>query len=72
MCRSRCDREAAGHASDIPFFMNTQALKYGAKTTDRDNAAGRVVSRFVVDFVKAAPKDPQLQVGRATSVRAAR
>jgi para-nitrobenzyl esterase len=54
------DREAAGHASDIPFFMNTQALKYGAKTTDRDNAAGRVVSRFVVDFVKAAPKDPQL------------
>jgi para-nitrobenzyl esterase len=30
------DREAAAHASDIPFFMNTQALKYGEKTTDRD------------------------------------
>ncbi len=55
------DREAAAHASDIPFFMNTQALKYGEKTTDRDNAAGRVISSFVVRFVKADPNNPQIE-----------
>jgi carboxylesterase type B len=37
------NREAASHASDIPFFMNTQALKYGDKITERDNAAGKVI-----------------------------
>jgi para-nitrobenzyl esterase len=52
---------AAPHATDIPFFMNTQAIKYGEKTTARDNAAGRAASRYVVLFVKADPQNPQLE-----------
>ena len=54
------DRESASHASDIPFFMNTQALKYRERTTERDNAAGKVISSYVVKFVKADSKKPQI------------
>jgi para-nitrobenzyl esterase len=52
--------QAAAHASDIPFFMNTQAVKYGDKTTARDNAAGKTISSSVVAFVKADSKNPQI------------
>ena len=55
------ERDAASHASDIPFFLNTQALKYGEKATARDNAAGRTISGHVVKFVKADAKDPQVE-----------
>jgi para-nitrobenzyl esterase len=55
------DREAAAHASDIPFFMNTQRVKYGDKTSARDDAAGKVISSYVVKFVKADPKNPQIE-----------
>jgi hypothetical protein len=48
------------YASDIPFFMNNQALKYGDRVTARDNAAGEVISRFVVQFVKSDPRDPRI------------
>ena len=53
-------RDSASHASDIPFFMNTQQQKYGDKTTPRDSAAGKAVSSYVVKFVKADPKNPQI------------
>ena len=43
----------APHASDIPFFLDTQALKYGAKTTRRDNSMGAVISSYVVNFAKS-------------------
>lgn len=42
----------AGHASDIPFFFDTQAIKYGAATTPRDNAAGAQISDYLVNFAK--------------------
>ena len=36
----------------IPFFLNTQAVKYGEDTTPRDDRIGGLVSRYVVQFVK--------------------
>ena len=54
-------RDSASHATDIPFFMNTQAQRYGDKTTARDTAAGKVISSYVVRFVKADPRNPQIQ-----------
>jgi para-nitrobenzyl esterase len=42
----------AGHASDIPFFFDTQAIKYGAATTPRDNAMGAAISDYLVNFAK--------------------
>lgn len=43
----------AGHASEIPFFFDTQAIKYEAGTTARDNAMGRTISAYVVNFAKS-------------------
>jgi para-nitrobenzyl esterase len=42
----------AGHASDIPFFFDTQALKYGDATTARDNHVGHQISDALVAFAK--------------------
>jgi para-nitrobenzyl esterase len=42
----------AGHASDIPFFFDTQAIKYGDKTTPRDNAMGKTIAAYIVNFAK--------------------
>jgi len=51
----------AGHASDIPFFFDTQAIKYGAATTPRDNAMGKTISTYIVNFAKAGdPNGPGL------------
>jgi para-nitrobenzyl esterase len=46
-------QEGAGHASDIPFFFNTQAIKYEAGTTPRDNAMGKTISAYLVNFAKS-------------------
>ncbi len=40
----------AGHASDIPFFFDTQDVKYGDKTTTRDNGMGDTISSYLVNF----------------------
>lgn len=54
-------RPGAGHATDIPFFFDTQDVKYGAKTTARDNAMGQAISRYVANFVKTGdPNGPGL------------
>ncbi|HXC59892.1 MAG TPA: carboxylesterase family protein [Steroidobacteraceae bacterium] len=45
-------QDGAGHASDIPFFFNTQAIKYQAGTTPRDNAMGRAISAYLANFAK--------------------
>jgi para-nitrobenzyl esterase len=45
-------QEGAAHASDIPFFFNTQAIKYEAGTTPRDNAMGTAISAYLVNFAK--------------------
>lgn len=49
---ARDPTQAAGHASEIPFFFNTQAIKYEATTTPRDNAMGRTISAYLVNFAK--------------------
>lgn len=46
----------AGHASDIPFFFDTQVAKYGKDTTPRDNAMGDTISDYLVNF--ASTGDP--------------
>ena len=45
-------RPGAEHATDIPFFFNTEAVKYGDKTTARDRAMGQAISAYLVNFVK--------------------
>ena len=44
----------AQHASDIPFFFDNTAIKYGDKTTPRDIAMGKTISDYIVNFVKKA------------------
>ncbi len=40
----------AQHASDIPFFFDTTAIKYGDKTTPKDVAMGKTISAYIVNF----------------------
>lgn len=42
----------AGHATDIPFFLNNADIKYGARTTPRDMAMGETISKYIVNFTK--------------------
>ncbi len=42
----------AQHATDIPFFFDNAAIKYGAQTTPKDVAVGKTVSAYVVNFAK--------------------
>jgi para-nitrobenzyl esterase len=42
----------ASHASDIPYFFNTVAMKYGDATTDKDRSVGKTSSGYLVNFVK--------------------
>ncbi|WP_395394261.1 carboxylesterase family protein [Novosphingobium sp. BL-8A] len=44
--------KGAAHASDIPFFLGTQAVKYGDATSERDNEMGRTISAYVANFAK--------------------
>ena len=46
-------RPGAQHASDIPYFFDTQHVKYGDATTARDDAMGRTISAYLVNFVKS-------------------
>jgi para-nitrobenzyl esterase len=45
-------QSGAQHATDIPFFFDTQAIKYGDKTTARDNRAGKLISAYLVNFAR--------------------
>ena len=42
----------AQHATDIPFFFDTQSIKYGQRTTVRDNAMGRTMAGYLVNFAR--------------------
>jgi para-nitrobenzyl esterase len=54
-------RPGAGHATDIPFFLDTQDVKCETKATARDNAMGATISRYLVNFVKTGdPNGPGL------------
>lgn len=46
-------KPGAQHASDIPFFFDTTAIKYGDKTTPRDIAIGKTISAYIVNFAKS-------------------
>ena len=46
-------KPGAQHATDIPFFFDTQVMKYGDKTSARDNGVGRLISAYLVNFAKA-------------------
>ncbi|MET0179976.1 MAG: carboxylesterase family protein [Novosphingobium sp.] len=42
----------AQHATDIPFFFNTERIKYGAQTTTRDAAMGATIADAVARFAR--------------------
>lgn len=52
----------AGHASDIPYFLDTVRTKYGAATEARDERMGQAIGDYVAQFVRtgspAAPGRP--------------
>jgi para-nitrobenzyl esterase len=45
-------KPGAQHASDIPYFFDTVALKYGPQATTRDVGMGRAMSAYLVNFAK--------------------
>lgn len=49
--------KGAAHASDIPYFLNTVATKFGSATTVADRAMATAISGFVVNFVKSGNPD---------------
>ena len=54
-------KPGAQHATDIPFFFDTQAIKYGDKTTPRDNQVGKLISAYLVNFARTGdPNGPGL------------
>jgi para-nitrobenzyl esterase len=42
----------AQHATDIPFFFDTAAIKYGPQASARDRAMGKAMSAYLVNFAK--------------------
>jgi para-nitrobenzyl esterase len=46
------NEQGAQHASDIPYFFDTVAVKYGAAVTKKDVAMGRAMSAYLVNFAK--------------------
>ena len=49
---SSLNKTGADHASDIPFFFDTQTIKYGDQTSARDKAMGRTISAYLVNFAR--------------------
>jgi len=49
---SSVDTPGAAHATDIPFFFDTQAIKYGRTVTARDDAMGDTISNALVAFAR--------------------
>ncbi|OFI33590.1 hypothetical protein BFC17_02280 [Alteromonas lipolytica] len=46
------DSPGAPHASDIPFFFNTVAAKYGDALTEQDKMAAQTIHQYIVNFAK--------------------
>ncbi|MGZ5848782.1 MAG: carboxylesterase/lipase family protein [Ramlibacter sp.] len=42
----------AQHASDIPYFFDTVAIKYGEQSTRRDTGMGKAMSAYLVNFAR--------------------
>jgi para-nitrobenzyl esterase len=45
-------KPGAGHATDIPFFFDNAAIKYGAATSPKDVQMGRTISAYLANFAK--------------------
>jgi para-nitrobenzyl esterase len=51
----------AQHASDIPFFLDTERIRYGDKTTERDVRVADTISTYVLNFARTGdPNGPGL------------
>lgn len=46
------DGKGAGHATDIPYFLGTAAIKYGEATSERDSGMARIASAYLVNFAR--------------------
>lgn len=58
---ARAGSKGAGHASDIPFFLDTVATKYGAALTDQDQSMATDIMDYVVNFVRTGhPNGPNV------------
>ncbi|MBB3475804.1 carboxylesterase family protein [Sphingomonas sp. BK345] len=49
---SAIGKPGAQHATDIPFFFDNAAIKYGAQTSPRDVAMGHAMAQYLANFVK--------------------
>ena len=49
----------AQHATDIPFFFDTTAIKYGDETSPRDVAVGRTMSAYLANFARTGDPNGQ-------------
>lgn len=45
-------KPGANHATDIPYFFNTVAVKYGKQATPKDIAMGKAISAYLVNFAR--------------------
>ena len=62
------DGKGAGHATDIPYFLGTVAIKYGAGASDRDAGMARITSGYLVNFAKTGnPNGADLPVWQPRS-----
>ena len=60
------DKPGAEHASEIPYFFNTVAAKYGHVTTEQDKQAAKIMHRYVTNFIKlGTPNGPGLPTWQA-------
>jgi para-nitrobenzyl esterase len=58
---ARTGSKGAAHASEIPYFLDTVATKYGPATTAGDRVIARTISAYIVNFVKTGdPNGPGL------------
>lgn len=48
----RKDWAGAPHATDIPYFFDTVAVKYGAALTAEDARAGKLANAYAVNFIR--------------------
>ncbi|WP_448658464.1 carboxylesterase/lipase family protein [Sphingomonas sp. CJ99] len=67
------NQPGAQHATDIPYFFDTVAVKYGEQTTPLDRAVGKTVADYLVNFVRSGdPNGPGLPEWPGYSARADR